>query len=74
MMKMAFGSAPTACSNGLDDDDDGDIDNNDPGCLDEWDDTETTQCDNGVDDDLDMQIDFPADTACTDALDDDEEL
>src|SRR5207237_87145 len=52
-----------ACSNGIDDDGDGLVDMDDPGCASPDDDNErgTTVCDNGFDDDNDGRMDFHAD-------------
>jgi len=51
-----------ACSNGIDDDCDGKIDREDPGCTGGDDDDEhgTRQCDDGVDNDGDGKIDYRA--------------
>jgi len=47
------------CSNGVDDDGDGEVDfGNDPGCAEEHGVTESPQCDNGVDDDGDGLVDW----------------
>jgi hypothetical protein len=48
------------CSNGIDDDCDGLIDMDDPGCQSPLDNDEhgTKKCDDGVDNDLDGYIDF----------------
>jgi hypothetical protein len=64
----------TACTNGVDDDGDGLIDANDPGCADSTDNDETDpatspQCGNAIDDDADGHIDFPADPGCARAGD-----
>lgn len=69
--KMEVFSAIGQCGNGLDDDLDGDIDNADSACTDEYD-SETPQCSNGKDDDGDLQNDFPDDLQCTSDEDDDE--
>jgi hypothetical protein len=67
-----------ACTDGLDNDLDGDIDYpNDPGCLnisdgDETDPVPLPQCADGLDNDMDTFIDYPADTSCTAASDDNE--
>jgi hypothetical protein len=58
----------SACSDGLDNDNDGLADLADPGCADLSDSSESgslAACDNGVDDDLDGYIDYPADPDCT---------
>ena len=62
------------CSDGLDNDRDGKIDLEDPGCTDADDDDERdlSACEDGVDNDLDGYIDFPADPGCGSLLDDDE--
>ena len=61
-----------ACSNGLDDDLDGQIDvGADPGCDDANDASEQSPaliCDDGLDNDLDGFIDFPADPECPSSL------
>ena len=57
------------CSDGLDDDQDGLIDLEDPGCDDALDSSERGtmyECDNGIDDDGDDLIDFPEDDGCLD--------
>ena len=59
----------SACSNGLDDDDDGLVDATDPGCISaghhsEDDPDRMPACANGNDDDADGQIDYPSDPAC----------
>jgi outer membrane protein assembly factor BamB len=73
------------CQNGIDDDDDGFVDTDDPGCDDAFDASERTDryaCDNGLDDDGDGAIDaddygcpFPyatyEDPPCDNGLDDD---
>ncbi|MFK7896629.1 MAG: hypothetical protein AB8G23_12385 [Myxococcota bacterium] len=58
-----------ACSDGLDDDLDGLVDLEDPGCADPDDSSErgaAFECDNGIDDDGNGFIDFPADFGCLD--------
>lgn len=64
------------CSNGLDDDGDGQTDfPNDPGCLDALDSNErgaSYECDNGIDDDGDGFLDFPDDDGCESPTDDSE--
>jgi len=61
-----------ACSNGLDDDLDGQIDfGSDPGCDDASDTSEQSValvCDDGLDNDLDGFIDFPADAGCASSI------
>jgi Tol biopolymer transport system component/uncharacterized membrane protein len=78
-------SASDACTNGLDDDGDGYVDAEDPGCLGTSDPDETradVACDNGVDDDGDgladatdpgcpMPLASPEDPLCDNGLDDD---
>ena len=68
---LAIISVP-ACSNGLDDDLDGQIDvGADPGCDDASDASEQSPalvCDDGLDNDLDGFIDFPADPECPSSL------
>lgn len=57
----------TQCSDGLDNDGDGQIDfPNDPGCSSPADNDElgTNECDDGIDNDGDTFIDFPADPQC----------
>jgi hypothetical protein len=70
-----------ACSNGIDDDCDGKIDMDDPGCSSPNDNNEhgTKKCDDGIDNDLDGFADFhvagcgpPGDPQCTSPDDDDE--
>ena len=70
-----------ACSNGIDDDCDGKIDMEDPGCSSPMDDDEhgTKKCDDGIDNDGDGYIDFkvpgcgpPGDPQCTKPDDDNE--
>lgn len=67
------------CSNGLDDDGDGQVDYPaDPGCSSPTDTSESPdpapqfQCSNGLDDDGDGRIDYPADPGCTSPTDDSE--
>ncbi len=66
------------CSDQQDNDGDGAIDNEDPGCAGEDDDNEREEagavfaCNNGLDDDDDGAADFPFDHGCTGAEDDDE--
>lgn len=64
---------PVACSNELDDDSDGLVDLDDPGCQDTTDEDEMDDCPdgpmcpacaNGVDDDMDGQTDHPTDIGC----------
>jgi len=55
------------CSNGIDDDGDGLLDLEDPGCLDADDPSEKTSdllCDDGEDNDGDGLVDFPEDPGC----------
>jgi hypothetical protein len=57
------------CSDGIDNDDDGRIDDDDPGCASPDDRSERNlssvpQCNNGVDDDFDDKIDYPFDPGC----------
>ncbi|MBA3397412.1 MAG: hypothetical protein H0T89_32600 [Deltaproteobacteria bacterium] len=66
-----------ACSDGIDNDDDGKIDfPDDPGCSDAADDTEETpampQCSDGRDNDGDGKTDYPNDPACFAPQGDDE--
>ena len=81
MAAMISGSrrAPVgiACANGRDDDQDGLIDLDDPGCADgadadEADPAAAVACANGRDDDQDGLADWPADVGCAGAGDDDE--
>lgn len=62
-----------ACSNGLDDDIDGEIDSEaDPGCTDATDTSERSPllpCDDGIDNDEDGTLDYPADLDCESPLD-----
>ncbi|MEM9492401.1 MAG: hypothetical protein AAGC55_24860, partial [Myxococcota bacterium] len=76
-----FGTATcrlTDCNNGVDDDGDGLIDDLDPGCTSADDDNEAPnpspppQCADSSDNDGDGQIDYPADSDCDNAADDDE--
>ncbi|PIN69898.1 hypothetical protein COV93_03615 [Candidatus Woesearchaeota archaeon CG11_big_fil_rev_8_21_14_0_20_43_8] len=65
------------CSDGKDNDNDGLIDMNDPGCSDPSDNDETdptplAQCKDGIDNDNDGWIDFPNDPGCS-SLDDNTE-
>jgi len=64
------------CSNGADDDKDGKIDLNDPGCANGSDNDEAdvvtppkAQCNDGIDNDTDGKVDYPNDPGCA-ALDD----
>ncbi|MDO8555830.1 MAG: hypothetical protein Q7R96_01500, partial [Nanoarchaeota archaeon] len=59
--------AKPACNNNVDDDFDGVIDLNDPGCKNNKDTSEqgTRACDNGKDDDNDGVKDYPTDTGCS---------
>ena len=59
-----------ACADGIDDDKDGLIDRDDPGCTDPDDDDEASPappagCSDGIDGDQDGATDFPADSGCT---------
>ncbi len=65
------------CSDGLDNDGDGWVDMDDPGCSspdddDESDDPQLPQCNDGIDNDNDGLIDWPADPGCSGLTDDDE--
>lgn len=66
--------APTACSDGIDNDGDGVIDfGQDPGCSSAADLDETNaKCADGIDNDGDGLVDYPADKGCAAADDDDE--
>jgi hypothetical protein len=61
------GGPPAACQNGVDDDGDGQIDGDDPGC-DSFSDPEETDaslpCDDGIDNDGDGFADSPPDPGC----------
>ncbi|ANM31226.1 hypothetical protein ABI59_19075 [Acidobacteria bacterium Mor1] len=64
------------CSDGIDNDGDGNIDGADPGCANGNDPSERgdyAQCDNGLDDDSDGDHDFPDDAQCSTAADTSEE-
>ncbi|MFA6510095.1 MAG: hypothetical protein WCV62_06565, partial [Candidatus Peribacteraceae bacterium] len=79
-----------ACSDGIDNDGDGKVDMEDPGCASINDDSEvehdpgcqnpddptesTAQCSDGIDNDGDGAIDFPADFSCSSSTDNDETL
>ncbi|MBI4439947.1 hypothetical protein HY638_03160 [Candidatus Woesearchaeota archaeon] len=68
---------PTQCEDGLDNDGDGLIDMNDPGCSSPQDDDEsdgTSQCQDGINNDGDSATDYPADFSCSSPQDDDETL
>jgi hypothetical protein len=57
------------CADGIDNDEDGSIDDDDPGCASTQDRSERNlssipQCNNGVDDDFDDKIDYPFDPGC----------
>jgi len=63
------------CSDSKDNDADGLIDLNDPGCSNKDDNIEsdgTTQCQDGIDNDSDGATDFPADFSCSAKIDNDE--
>ena len=53
-----FNLAPTACSDGVDDDGDGFADLDDPGCRDATRETESPECQDGVDNDGRPGVDF----------------
>jgi len=53
-----------ACSNGIDDDGDGTIDNADDGCWDADDPSEERECRDGLDNDDDGLVDYPDDPEC----------
>ena len=67
---------PRACADGVDNDDDGLIDLDDPGCEDANDRDETDpvppECSDMIDNDMDGFTDFPQDPGCGSAGDDDE--
>ena len=58
--------APAACSDGIDQDGDGYVDGDDPGCFSPLDPSERSalECDNGIDDDGDGGADYPEDPGC----------
>ena len=61
-----------ACTDGKDNDEDGMVDLQDPGCLNTEDIDElnyNVQCDDGIDNDNDRNIDYPDDFGCMDVLD-----
>ncbi|HLC96339.1 MAG TPA: PKD domain-containing protein [Candidatus Nanoarchaeia archaeon] len=63
------------CSDSEDNDGDGLVDLDDPGCNDADDDDEsngTSQCQDGIDNDYDSYIDYPDDLGCTSPQDNDE--
>lgn len=64
----------TQCNDGEDNDGDGKIDLEDPGCPDPGSDNELSdrQCSDGIDNDGDGYIDFPADAGCSSAYDNSE--
>jgi len=69
----------TACSDGVDNDDDAAIDRNDPGCESSKDDSEADPavrpaCADGQDNDADGRTDYPADDGCAAAGDLDEAI
>jgi hypothetical protein len=67
---LRWTTAPGACTNGLDDDGDGDTDYpTDPGCRDPYSATEAPACDDGLDNDADGRVDFGADPDCIAAWD-----
>ena len=64
-------TAGRACSDGSDDDGDGQVDLADPGCLDAADAFETNAlvpCDDGFDNDADGLVDWPDDPGCKNSL------
>ncbi len=67
-------SGSPECSDGIDNDGDGQTDGADSDCADANGRSETglPACANGIDDDGDGLIDFPFDTGCENAIDDDE--
>ncbi len=77
--KIASSGPPPVfqCSDGIDNDGDGNIDYPaDPGCSSATDDDEEDllfQCSDGIDNDGDGNIDYPADPGCLSATDDDEQ-
>ena len=63
-------SPPGVCTNGADDDGDGDTDYpNDAGCLNPYSITEAPQCSDGADNDGDGRVDFGSDPECGAAWD-----
>ncbi|HQH27139.1 MAG TPA: hypothetical protein PLP17_07060, partial [Oligoflexia bacterium] len=68
-------SQPVQCQDGIDNDGDGLLDENDPGCSSCLDDSEgpgTSQCQDGLDNDGDGAADYPADASCSSPQDNDE--
>jgi hypothetical protein len=68
LLSVALACAPAtaACSNGVDDDGDGQVDfGADPGCASAADASERGDCDDGADNDGDGAVDFPADRSCS---------
>ncbi|NIR40560.1 MAG: hypothetical protein GWN73_34105, partial [Actinobacteria bacterium] len=66
---LVFSQPPvtTACADGVDNDGDGLVDLDDPGCQDALDDSERSPelaCDDGIDNDGDGLADYPADPGC----------
>jgi 3-phytase len=65
-----FATPPGACTNGADDDGDGETDYpNDPGCLYPYSSSEAPQCSDGADNDADGLADFGSDPDCRAAWD-----
>lgn len=65
--------SPYACSDGKDNDNDGQTDYpNDPGCSAPWDQTEAAECSDGLDNDSDGKTDYPNDPGCESASDNSE--
>jgi len=58
------GSLPGACSDGIDNDGDGNIDGTDPGCAGSTPNIENPMCNDGLDNDGDGLADFPSDPVC----------
>lgn len=56
------------CIDGIDNDGDGDVDGEDFGCLDAYDDSEISACIDGIDNDGDGLVDRPADPGCATTL------
>jgi hypothetical protein len=72
MCRVTVTSNTPACSDGLDNNNNGLIDYpNDPGCSSAGDSSEAVaQCSDGIDNDGNGLIDYPGDTGCSSALDD----
>ena len=78
-VRVTVESLITACSDGVDNDDDAAVDRNDPGCESSKDDSEADPavrpaCADGQDNDADGRTDYPADDGCAAAGDLDEAI